>query len=71
MDEPRRCVQKDYILIRNRHRNTIKKCKTYPGFDVGSDHNPVVASMSVKLKRTMPYQSKKKEYINWSKLVID
>ena len=50
--------QIDYILIRSRHRNSIKKCKTYPGADIGSDHNPVIANILVKLKRTMPYQNK-------------
>ncbi|CAG4984092.1 unnamed protein product [Colias eurytheme] len=35
--------QIDYLLISKRHRNSIKSAKTYPGADIGSDHNPVVA----------------------------
>ena len=42
--------QIDYILIRNRFRNSIKRCKTYPGADINSDHNPVVANVGIKLK---------------------
>ena len=39
--------QIDYILIRNRFRNSIKKCKTYSGADINSDHNPVVAIVGI------------------------
>ena len=42
-------IKFDYILVRKRHRNSIKQCKTYPGADIGSDHNPVIASVSVRL----------------------
>ena len=34
--------QIDYIMVRNRFRNSVKQVKTYPGADVDSDHNPVV-----------------------------
>ena len=44
--------QIDYILISQRFRHSIKRCRTYPGADIGSDHNPVVARMKVKLKCT-------------------
>ena len=42
--------QKDYIMISSRHKNNIKNCRIYPGADIGSDHNPVIANMKVKLK---------------------
>ena len=42
--------QIDYIIISSRHRNNIKNCRTYPGADIGSDHNPVISNMKVKLK---------------------
>ena len=42
--------QIDYIMISSRHKNNIKNCRTYPGADIGSDHNPVIANMKVKLK---------------------
>ena len=34
--------QIDYIMINNRHTNSVLNVKTYPGADAGSDHNPVV-----------------------------
>ncbi|KAL1446089.1 hypothetical protein WDU94_009850 [Cyamophila willieti] len=43
--------QIDYILIRKRYRNAVKSVKTYPGADVSSHHNPVVAIIKVKLKK--------------------
>lgn len=43
--------QIDYLLINNRFRNCIKSVKTYPGADIGSDHNPVVAKLTCTLKR--------------------
>ena len=61
--------QIDYILVRKRHRNGLKQCKTYPGADIGSDHNPLIAKISVKLKRAMP-KSQKKEFIDWEKLSV-
>ncbi|KAK3786272.1 hypothetical protein RRG08_002016 [Elysia crispata] len=42
--------QIDYILISQRVRQSTKRCRTYPGADIGSDHNPVVAQMKGKLK---------------------
>lgn len=38
-------------MINARYRNNIKSVKTYPGADVSSDHNPLVAQMHLKLKR--------------------
>ena len=60
--------QIDYLLIRKRHRNSIKQCKTYPGADIGSDHNPLIARMNVKLKRASPRNNNKTAHIDWIKL---
>ena len=38
-------------VFRKRFRNTLRQVRTYPGADIGSDHNPVVASVEIKLKR--------------------
>ena len=38
--------------MNERWRNFILDCKTYPGADIGSDHNPVVAKVRVILKKT-------------------
>lgn len=52
-DSPRNPIrnQIDYILAPKRYRNGVLSAKTYPGADVGSDHNPVVARMRIRLKR--------------------
>ena len=59
--------QIDYVLVRKRYRNCVKQCKTYPGADIGSDHNPLITSVSVRLKRAFP-KVQKKETIDWGKL---
>ena len=46
--------QIDYILIRHRYRNSVKQCRTYPGADIGSDHNPLIAKIKIRLKRATP-----------------
>ncbi|KAI8436544.1 hypothetical protein MSG28_010075 [Choristoneura fumiferana] len=43
--------QIDYLMINNRFRNCIKSVKTYPGADISSDHNPVVAKLTCTLKQ--------------------
>ena len=42
--------QIDYILVDKRFRNGIRNSKSMPGADCGSDHNPVVTTMQIKLK---------------------
>ena len=42
--------QIDYILVKSRFKNCVRKCRTYPGADIGSDHNPVMATVNIKLK---------------------
>jgi len=42
--------QIDYILIDKRYRNGIRNSKARPGADCGSDHNPVVAYLRIKLQ---------------------
>ena len=37
--------QIDYILVPGRYKNAVTNVKTYPGADVGSDHNPLVMKM--------------------------
>lgn len=52
-DKPEHTVrnQIDYILINNRYKNSVKSTKTYPGADINSDHNPVVANLNIKMKK--------------------
>ncbi|XP_025425301.1 craniofacial development protein 2-like [Sipha flava] len=35
--------QIDFILVKNKYKNQITFCYVYPGFDVDSDHNLVIA----------------------------
>ena len=56
--------QIDYILVNHRYRNSIISAKTYPGADLHSDHNPLVGSLRVKLKKvkkksTLKYDCKR------------
>ncbi|CAK1595298.1 unnamed protein product [Parnassius mnemosyne] len=46
--------QIDYILINRRYRNSLTSVKTYPGADIGTDHNPVVASVRCNMKILKP-----------------
>ena len=41
--------QIDFVLCDKRFRNGVKNSKSMPGADCGSDHNPVVATMKIKL----------------------
>ena len=43
--------QLDYILVRQRYRNSVKNSRAYPGADIYSDHNLVMAKMELKLKK--------------------
>ena len=63
--------QIDYITINHRFRNSITKCKTYPGADGGSgcDHVPVVADMKIKLKTIKRHKQKPRR--DWNVLKIE
>uniref|UniRef100_A0A8D9DT62 Craniofacial development protein 2 n=1 Tax=Cacopsylla melanoneura TaxID=428564 RepID=A0A8D9DT62_9HEMI len=43
--------QIDFILVKKRYRNQIKSSHSYPGFDIDSDHNLVLAKCNIKFKR--------------------
>lgn len=43
--------QIDYIMVRQRFRNQVLDCKTFPGADVDSDHNLLVMKCRLKLKK--------------------
>jgi exonuclease III len=43
--------QIDYFLIQDRYKNSITRVAAYPGADIGSDHNPLIADMAVRLKK--------------------
>ncbi|CAI6352699.1 unnamed protein product [Macrosiphum euphorbiae] len=54
--------QIDYILVRNRYKNQVKKCKTYPGADINSDHNLVLMETNLSLKRKKPNECTKRKW---------
>ena len=43
--------QIDYIMINQQFKNCVKQARTYPGADISSDHNPVIFTFKVKLKK--------------------
>ena len=43
--------QIDYILMDKRFRNGVRNCKVRQDAECGSDHNPVIATVRIKLKR--------------------
>ena len=54
--------QIDYIMINSRFRNCIHKVKVRPGADCNSDHNPVIASITIRLKKHKHKKEQKREY---------
>lgn len=54
--------QIDYILVDKRFRNGVQNSKSMPGADCESDHNPVVATMKIKLQRV----KKSKKTAKWN-----
>ncbi|GFS24592.1 craniofacial development protein 2-like, partial [Elysia marginata] len=54
--------QIDYMLKSSRFKNSAINCRTYPGADIGSDHNPVIMQMTVKLQIPHSKQTKTVKY---------
>ena len=54
--------QLDYILVRQRYRNTVKNDCSYPGADTDTDHNLVIMTAKVKLKKL----KKGKKIMRWN-----
>ena len=50
--------QIDFIIINKRFRNSVNQAKTYPGADINSDHVPVIATVSLKLKKAVKPKSR-------------
>ena len=44
--------QIDYILVQKRWRSSLFNAKTYPGADCGSDHELLVATIEMKMRKT-------------------
>ena len=52
--------QIDFILVKERFRNSLKSAKSYPGADCGSDHKPVIAKVQLKFRKLQKKNRKKK-----------
>ena len=77
--------QLDYIMIRSRHRNTVRNCHSYPEADVNSDHNLVAENLKqVRYKKvkgarkrlkwnlsTLANEETKKKYVNEVKNAVN
>src|SRR6476661_8724747 len=55
-----RRYQIDYILVRQRYRNSVKSSWSHPGADVDSDHNLVAMWLKLKLKKIPRRKQQKK-----------
>jgi endonuclease/exonuclease/phosphatase family metal-dependent hydrolase len=52
--------QLDYILVRQRFRNSVKNSRSYPGADADSDHNLVMMTSELRLKRMQTSRRRRK-----------
>ncbi len=52
--------QLDYILVRQRYRNSVKKSISYPGADADSDHNLVMMKTKIRMKKIKRRKPRKK-----------
>src|SRR6476619_503267 len=55
-----RRYQIDYILVRQRYRNSVKSSWSYPGADVDSDHKLLALRLKLKLKKIPRRRQQKK-----------
>jgi exonuclease III len=49
----------DYVLVKQRFRNSMKDVQTLPGADIDSDHNLLVAKICTRLKKITRFQKQK------------
>jgi endonuclease/exonuclease/phosphatase family metal-dependent hydrolase len=47
--------QLDYVLVKQRFRNSVKDVQTMPGGDIDSDHNLLVAMICTRLKKLISF----------------
>lgn len=63
--------QIDFILIRTRWRSSIRKVKTLPGAECGSDHRLLIAQFKLKLKVPIRKTTSKKLALKDKKMFCD
>ena len=60
-------AQLDYIMVKERFKNQVKNCRSYPGADIVSDHNLVMMHVELKYKKIIKTKNK---YLEMTKLKI-
>ncbi|CAH1258964.1 Hypp2118 [Branchiostoma lanceolatum] len=60
--------QIDYILINRRWSKCVTNSRSYPGLDCGSDHNAVIATLKLRIKRNS--QRNRRNQLNLAALEI-
>lgn len=43
--------QLDYIMVKQKYKNMVSKCKTYPGADLNTDHNLLACKIDIRIKK--------------------
>lgn len=51
--------QIDYFMTNKRFQNSMTRVAAYPGADIGSDHNPIVADLRVRFKKLKKMEGSK------------
>jgi hypothetical protein len=54
--------QINYILVRKRFKNQVRRCKTYLGADVNSNHNLLIMKSNVTYKKLNKSTQKERRY---------
>lgn len=60
MEKSRSYNQKSNSAVSKRYRKAIKQSKTYPGADINNDHNPVICTIHVQLKKVIQWKGTKR-----------
>jgi endonuclease/exonuclease/phosphatase family metal-dependent hydrolase len=50
--------QLDYVLLKQRFRNSVKDVQTLPGADIDSDHNLLVTKICTRFKKIIRFQKR-------------
>ena len=60
--------QLDYIMVRQRYRNSVKNARSYPGADADSDDKLVAMKVAIKLKKV--HGGAEKEEMGFRKIEV-
>ncbi|XP_030746820.1 uncharacterized protein LOC115875493 [Sitophilus oryzae] len=52
--------QIDFVMINRKYRNSVTSCKTYPGADIPTDHNLLLARIRLRLKKIVKKRPSKR-----------